>query len=260
MGGMIRYVLEALRTSRAQYNTTYLAQYTNAALIVNEAYEGPRDPAHGGLFSGYRENRDVTPGKLGSYDNSTWKYANPRRPVADRAVVENTWKEWTDLDPRCVLRLLWEHFSTYTPDRVEEVTGCSREVFLEVCRTFAATGRPDRAGTILYAMGATQHTYGTQNIRAYAVLQLLLGNLAWPVEASTPCGERQTFRGPQTWRSCATSCPATFRWWCPQTRAFRTTLTGPRRPGNRSCPRDWPPTEAPVGGGGTRQIPTTGSI
>ena len=26
-------------------------------------------------------------------------------------------------------------------------------------------------------MGATQHTYGTQNIRAYGILQLLLGNM-----------------------------------------------------------------------------------
>ena len=29
----------------------------------------------------------------------------------------------------------------------------------------------------MYAMGTTQHTHGTQNIRAYAILQLLLGNV-----------------------------------------------------------------------------------
>ena len=29
----------------------------------------------------------------------------------------------------------------------------------------------------MYAMGTTQHTYGSQNVRAYAVLQLLLGNI-----------------------------------------------------------------------------------
>ena len=32
-------------------------------------------------------------------------------------------------------------------------------------------------GTILYAMGWTQHTVGTQNIRAMSIIQLLLGNL-----------------------------------------------------------------------------------
>jgi formate dehydrogenase major subunit len=49
--------------------------------------------------------------------------------------------------------------------------------FIKLCETFCATGRPDKAGTLLYAMGATQHTVGVQYIRAYAVLQLLLGNI-----------------------------------------------------------------------------------
>ena len=35
----------------------------------------------------------------------------------------------------------------------------------------------DKAGTILYAMGGTQHTVGSQNIRAYAIFQMLLGNI-----------------------------------------------------------------------------------
>jgi formate dehydrogenase major subunit len=33
------------------------------------------------------------------------------------------------------------------------------------------------AGTIMYAMGWTQHTTGTQNIRTMAIIQLLLGNM-----------------------------------------------------------------------------------
>ena len=36
---------------------------------------------------------------------------------------------------------------------------------------------PDKAGTIMYAMGWTQHTVGTQNIRTMAIIQLLLGNM-----------------------------------------------------------------------------------
>jgi formate dehydrogenase major subunit len=50
--------------------------------------------------------------------------------------------------------------------------------FLEICETYARkTGPVGKAGTIMYAMGTTQHTHGTQNIRAYAILQLLLGNI-----------------------------------------------------------------------------------
>ena len=42
---------------------------------------------------------------------------------------------------------------------------------------YASTGTKDKAGTIMYAMGWTQHTVGVQNIRAMSIIQLLLGNM-----------------------------------------------------------------------------------
>src|SRR5690606_38006146 len=41
----------------------------------------------------------------------------------------------------------------------------------------ASTSTPDRAGTILYALGWTQHSIGSQIIRTGAMMQLLLGNI-----------------------------------------------------------------------------------
>jgi formate dehydrogenase major subunit len=41
----------------------------------------------------------------------------------------------------------------------------------------APPGQKAKAGTIMYAMGWTQHTVGVQNIRAMAIIQLLLGNM-----------------------------------------------------------------------------------
>jgi formate dehydrogenase major subunit len=76
-----------------------------------------------------------------------------------------------------VLQILRRHFARYTAEAVIDITGTPRETFDAVCQAFAASGAPDKAGTILYAMGATQHTYGTQIIRAYGILQLLLGNM-----------------------------------------------------------------------------------
>jgi formate dehydrogenase major subunit len=70
-----------------------------------------------------------------------------------------------------------KHFARYTPEKVNEITGAPVETFLQICQTYAATGQPGKAGTILYAMGTTQHTYGAQNIRSYCLLQLLLGNI-----------------------------------------------------------------------------------
>src|SRR3990172_6610017 len=47
----------------------------------------------------------------------------------------------------------------------------------KICKTFASTSAPDKVATWLYAMGTTQNTHGTQNIRTYAILQLLMGNI-----------------------------------------------------------------------------------
>ena len=43
-----------------------------------------------------------------------------------------------------------------------------------------STGRADRVGTIMYAVGWTMHTVGSQIIRTAAILQLLLGNIGRP--------------------------------------------------------------------------------
>jgi formate dehydrogenase major subunit len=182
IGGMIRYILDDMQklspSQRAEkYNMTYMAEYTNAALIINSEFEGAFDASHPGRFIGYTENTDDAPSKVGSYDKSKWGYANATTPASDPAVVNNTWTSWSDLDPKCVLRLLWENYEAYTPEKVSEVTGCPVDTFKEVCETYAASGAPGKAGTIMYAMGTTQHTYGTQNIRGYAILQLLLGNI-----------------------------------------------------------------------------------
>jgi len=46
-----------------------------------------------------------------------------------------------------------------------------------VCELIASTSAPDKALTSMYALGWTQHSVGSQNIRAMAVIQLLLGNI-----------------------------------------------------------------------------------
>ena len=181
IGGVIRYVLNDMQqlgpAGRAEkYNMTYVTQYTNAALIINSDFKGPADTGTG-LFSGYTASTNGGPGKLGSYDKSTWMYADATTPASDQALVNNTWERWDDLDPKCVLRLLWENFKDYNETKVEEVTGCPKDTFLTVAETYAESGKTGRAGTIMYAMGTTQHTYGTQNIRGYAILQLLLANV-----------------------------------------------------------------------------------
>jgi formate dehydrogenase major subunit len=81
---------------------------------------------------------------------------------------------------RCVFQLLKEQYSRYTPEMVERITGIPKEQFLKAADLFTSIrkeGDMKKAATIIYAVGWTQHTTGTQIIRTAAILQLLLGNV-----------------------------------------------------------------------------------
>lgn len=156
IGGMIKYVIEDIEKNPQNYNMDYILQYTNASLIVNSNYKFTD-----GLFG------EVAGGKYTAASKAAWKYADTAAPTTDLTLK----------DPNCVFQMLKKHYARYDVDTVCSITGTPKSTYLQVCQAFASTGAKNRAGTILYAMGATQHTYGTQNVRAYSILQLLLGNM-----------------------------------------------------------------------------------
>jgi formate dehydrogenase-N alpha subunit len=156
IGGMIKYVLDDMDQNPDNYNMEYVRQYTNAALIINSGFN-----FNDGLFG------QLVGGRYTPESRNTWKYADAKAPIADLTLK----------DPNCVFQLMKKHYSRYDVDTVCRITGTPRDVYLDVVKTYTATGKTGKAGTIMYAMGATQHTYGTQNIRAYGILQMLLGNM-----------------------------------------------------------------------------------
>ena len=82
--------------------------------------------------------------------------------------------------PRCVYQLLKQHYSRYTPEMVERITGIPKDQFLKAADLFTSIrkdGDQKKVATIIYAVGWTQHSFGTQIIRTAAILQLLLGNV-----------------------------------------------------------------------------------
>ena len=151
-GGMINYIL-----NNNKYFVEYVRDYSNGALLVNAGF-GFED----GLFTGF----DAATGK---YDKATWKFQLDENGIPKR---DDSMK-----DPHCVLQLLKKHYSRYTPDKVSRITGMSEQQLAEIYEIYSSTGAKDRTGTMLYAMGQTQHTVGVQNIRAMAMIQLLLGNV-----------------------------------------------------------------------------------
>src|SRR5215212_4667209 len=81
---------------------------------------------------------------------------------------------------RCVFQLLKKQYSRYTPEMIERITGIPKDQFLKAADLFTSVrkdGDMKKAGTIIYAVGWTQHTFGTQIIRTAAILQLMLGNV-----------------------------------------------------------------------------------
>ena len=61
----------------------------------------------------------------------------------------------------------------YTPEMVEEITGIPKEKLITAARMYAKA----RKGSIVFAMGITQHTTGTDNVLSMANLAMLCGNL-----------------------------------------------------------------------------------
>lgn len=152
IGGIINYCLV-----NGLYNEEYVAEFTNASHLINSGF-GFSD----GYFSGFDQ-------KNSKYSKSTWQYQLDENGIPK--------EDKTLKDPNCVFQLMKKHYSRYDADTVSKVTGCPKAMFLKVTKKYCETGQKGKAGTIMYAMGTTQHTYGTQNVRSYAVLQLLLGNM-----------------------------------------------------------------------------------
>jgi formate dehydrogenase major subunit len=189
LGGVVRYAIESNRIAKE-----YLANYTNAAFIVKDGFKLPED----GLYSGFDAASQT-------YDRSSWNYeegtdaggAAPARvapaapaksagttpgasPTPPPLLPAKVAYDLTLQHPRCVFQLLQQQYSRYTPEMVERITGIPKDQFLKAADLFTSVrkdGDMKKVATILYAVGWTQHTFGTQIIRTAAILQLLLGNV-----------------------------------------------------------------------------------
>ena len=150
--GMIRWMIE-----NDKVHWEYVRNFTNAGFIVKDEF-GWED----GLFTGYDPaTRD--------YDRSSWDYVIGEDGYAQTdPTLEN---------PRCVWQLLRAHVDAYTPEMVERITGTPADKFLHIAEMIGETAAPDKTMTSMYALGWTQHSKGSQNIRGMAMLQLILGNI-----------------------------------------------------------------------------------
>jgi formate dehydrogenase major subunit len=156
--GMMHYILENER-----YHKEYLIHYTNAASLIDERYSFDEVT---GLFNGFDE-------ASASYkQKNTWDY--------QRDEEGNVLKDETLQHPRSVFQIMKKHYARYTLEKTAAACGAPQDKLEQVYDLYTSTGQAGKAGTILYAMGQTQFTSGSQNIRSMGVIQLLLGNIGIP--------------------------------------------------------------------------------
>ena len=167
IGGLIRYVIE-----NNLYAREYVLNYSNASFIVNKDFHC----ADEGLFSGFDAVHS-------NYDRTTWNYQAQSGATTPGHLPENVAADPTLQDPHCVFQLLRRQFSRYTPEMVERITGVPQARFKQVAEEFAGirrNGDMSKTGTLIYSLGWTHHSTGSQTIRAGSILQLLLGNVGRP--------------------------------------------------------------------------------
>jgi formate dehydrogenase major subunit len=187
LGGVINHVL----TTESDFRE-YVLHYTNAPVIIGEEFEDAEDS---GIFSGFDPE---TPG----YDPTSWQYEGAFVAAAagqrdqegnigrlgasgEGQAATETGRNRPTLDPtlqhpRCVWQILKRHYARYTPEMVERVCGIPQDVFARVCRLFVENSGRERTTSFVHGVGWTQHTIGSQYIRAASILQLLLGNMGRP--------------------------------------------------------------------------------
>jgi formate dehydrogenase major subunit len=186
LGGVINHILSNDLDFRE-----YVVAYTNASFLVREDFQDTEDL--GGLFSGYDPD-------TASYHPASWHYEGTDAGDVDHAAAKESSSPYqhgsggpvlegvaggvaadpTLTHPRCVYQILKRHYARYTPEMVEQVCGTPKEQFLSVCRAWTQASGRERTAGLVYSVGWTQHTVGSQYIRAGSIIQLLLGNIGRP--------------------------------------------------------------------------------
>jgi formate dehydrogenase major subunit len=138
------------------YDEDYVLTNTNALFLSDEAFA-----FNDGVFSGYDADKH-------KYDTKSWGYQLDAKGKPRVAKSLD--------DPHCVFSRLKTFVSRYTLDTGAQITGIPADQIRQIAEMMAN----NRPGSILYALGMTQHTTGVQGIRSFTILQLLLGNIGKP--------------------------------------------------------------------------------
>ncbi|PKI81433.1 formate dehydrogenase [Malaciobacter halophilus] len=89
-------------------------------------------------------------------------------------IFKNGWANESFIKDRVYgMELIKEEAKKWTPEKVADVTGVPADKLIQITTVYAKNS----PGTLIWAMGLTQHTIGSSNTRMAPILQLALGNM-----------------------------------------------------------------------------------
>jgi formate dehydrogenase major subunit len=92
-------------------------------------------------------------------------------------IFQNGWEDKEFIRQRVYgMDAVRKEVEKWTPEETQRVTGVPGDQLKRVAETFAK----DKPSTLIWCMGATQHTVGTANVRAFCILCLATGNVGKP--------------------------------------------------------------------------------
>jgi formate dehydrogenase alpha subunit len=107
--------------------------------------------------------------------------------IVDEGLADNAF-----IEERCEnYDLFRDSLKDYPLSTVESISGIPAEKVVQAARLYAASS----PGAILYTMGITQHTHGTDNVIAVANLAMLTGNIGRPGSGVNPLRGQNNVQG-----------------------------------------------------------------
>lgn len=193
VSGLIRRIIEWMEANPADPKSVKFFEYLNRG-VTNKAFQTDAGGTANSTVAGWLTYCDarlrVAPGDLDYLRASTPAAAGN---IADLPVRSTDCRASVSGDTDTVYERLKAHVANYTAAEVALICGCNEADLEYVAQAYidnsrcasneAIGGQQDpnqmgwRSTTMLYAMGLTQHTHGSQNVKSFAQLQTIMGNV-----------------------------------------------------------------------------------
>jgi len=109
-----------------------------------------------------------------------------------RVIVDEGLADMAFINERCEdFAAFKESLRNFNLDEVARITGVPQEKIVAAARIYAA----NKPASILYSMGITQHTHGTDNVMATANLAMITGNMGKPSSGVNPLRGQNNVQG-----------------------------------------------------------------